>query len=98
MKKIILLGLCAGLLAITSCAPSSSSGDGAMSSQGQGGRPSFEALDTDANDSVSFEEFSASLAARGSGGTDPSQVFGMIDTDGSGELSRDEVANAPQRP
>lgn len=96
MKKQILFGLCAVLLFFVSCAPSSSSGDASVASQG--GRPSFETLDTDANGSVSLEEFSALLAGRGSGGPDPSQVFSMLDTDGSGDLNREEVANAPQRP
>jgi Ca2+-binding EF-hand superfamily protein len=67
--------------------------DGGVASQGD--RPSFEVMDTDANGSVTFDEFSTALSARGSGGPDPSQVFGMIDSDGSGELSQDEFANSP---
>lgn len=96
MKKKHLLVLGTIGLVLVSCAPNTSSGNEGVASQG--GRPSFETLDADANGSVSFEEFSASLAARGSGGPDPSEVFSRLDSDGSGDLNRDEVANAPQRP
>lgn len=94
MKKKIVIGLFSGLLLILmSCAPSASSGEGDLTSQGD--TPSFEAMDADGNGSVSYEEFSTTLPARGSGSPDPSQVFGMIDSDGSGDISPEEFANSP---
>lgn len=67
--------------------------------QQRGGRMSFESLDSNADGSVTLEEFKENFnpPARNGRSPDPTRVFSRWDADGSGSLTAEEFANRPRR-
>ncbi len=51
---------------------------------------SFDAMDSDGDGTISFEEYRAIVKAWGVGDSDPTECFERIDTDGNGTISKEE--------